>query len=74
MELIAVSTNNLSRSTLKGLGPASSGGLTHRIYADASAQRTQTLAGESCSPSTAERIGFVVPGGKVGSQQSAMDR
>ena len=71
IELIAVSTNNLSKSTPNGPGPTS---LPHLRYADANALRTQMLAGESCSPATAARIGLLDPGGKVGSQQSAISR
>lgn len=71
IEWVAVSTNNLSRSTPNGPGPSSP---PHRKYADASALRTQMLAGESCRPATAARIGLLDPGGKVGSQQSAISR
>lgn len=84
IELIAVSINSRSRSTLNGLGkgfplplplPSSaSKGFTHRTYADANALRTHTLAGELCKLSTAARIGLFEPGGKVGSQRSAISR
>jgi hypothetical protein len=82
IELIAVSTNNRSKSTLSGLGKgfplpvasSASDGFTHRTYADANALRTHTLAGESCKLSTAVRMGLFEPGGKVGSQQSAISR
>lgn len=99
IEVIAVSTNNFSRSIPNGFGISPSShsttpfptrcfpfpflvpapslaatGLIHLIYAEANALLTHTLAGESCSPATAVRIGLFDPGGNVGSQQSAMER
>lgn len=81
IELIPVSINSRSRSTVNGRGngfrpPLSlrSSGFTHRMYAEANADRTQTLAGELCRLSTAARMGLFEPGAKVGSQQSAISR